>query len=291
MFVISAYRVHKQAILDGIARLGRTPDGSGDPLANLILLPAGRSAEETKAAAEIFLDHVIDNLEHRLRVLVDVDHAKLHEADKESLTREHQTWIAWQLRDQYMRQRNAFVSLYGEELARQVGFETVTEREPAGIMFQVRRAVEGLIDGRVDPGEPVAGIRVDPAPYGRALLPKLRELEAAVRQVDLDDHSTAGRLRLKNLATEKHDEVYGPAATLLVAAFQLAGLPELAEWVKPVERRRPGDRPLADAEDPDAPDFSLLGIEEPLLPGEPKGSSGEPGRVAAAEGDDPESGG
>lgn len=290
LFVVSAYRVHKEALLDGIARLGRNRKrlGEGGPVPTFFFHPANRSPEETRAAAEVFLDHVMDNLEHLGNVVIDADHAKLQEADTESLRRLEKTKIAWMLRDRYIRQRNAFVNLYDEDLARLAGFEKVTGRDPAGLMFQVRRVVNRLKGGRVSLRESFGGLKVDAAPYGRALEPLLRELEAAVLQVGYDARTTEGRLQLKMLAFEAFDEVFAPAARLLEAAFRLAGMPELAELVKPVERRRREGGPLAEQDAGpeaalDAPDFALLGLEEPALPGEPAENS-EPGD---AEDEDP----
>lgn len=303
LFVVSAYRVHKEAILDGIVWLGRDPEGSGVAAGvglSFFFPPAARSPEEMRAAVGVFLDHVFDTLEHRAYVLIDADHAKLREVDTEFLTRIERTRIARELRDQYIRQRNAFVNLFDEHLALLVGFEVVTETDPVMLMFQVRRVVDCLMGGRVSLGETFAGVEIDPAPYGRALEPKLKKLESNVHQVNYDEHTTQGQLRLKNLAMEALDELYGPAVRLLEAAFLLAGMPELAELVKPPRRRagRRGEELLAEEvegseAEMETPDFSLLGIDEPLLPGEADTSSEEPGGEPgeAPEGEDPRSDG
>lgn len=293
MFVVSAYRVHKEDILDGVANLGKGLEGSGEvePQETFFFKPAAISPAETRAAAETFLDHVMGTVEHRAAVLIGADHAKLGKADIEALRRIAKTKTADELRRQYVRQRDAFVNLYDELLARRAGFESNVETEAVLLVFQVRRAVDGLA-ALFDAGETFAGVTVDVSAYGKALEPNLLKLESILHQVNFDTRTTQGRLRIKDLAIEAHDVAFSAGARCLEAVFRLAGMPELADRVRPSERR-PGRREDEvigeEGEGPPAPGFEALGIDEPPLPDDSDSQPEEPADPAPApEGEEPQ---
>ena len=250
MFVTSAYKVHREPLLDGIAALarrpvpdedpaepstpdgGQAPDGQETPDPTVGLSPrstffftsASTTVEEARKMAAGFLDHVVDTMEHRALAMVWSDMVNLDELDEGSAKRFGRARLVSELSRQYVRQRDALINLFDDRTAWSFGFERNVEREPSRLTLQVRRAVLGLTSGKVALDDTFDGAEIDFVRYGRVLETKREELEKALVGTDHEVRETEGTIQTKKAAIQAHDDVFVPGARCLEAAFMLAGM-------------------------------------------------------------------
>ena len=282
MFVVSAYKVHRDPVLTGVAEISRRdplpaappPDQEGEAPAvptaapSFFFQPETTSIEEAKERVAWFLDSVVDAMEHRAVAMVEADEASLMEKDEDSVVREDRDRVASELRGQYVRQRDALIKLHDERVARMAGFEANVEQEPDRLILQVRRAINRLKSGEVVFEKSFAGIRIDAVEYGKELEPRLEKLEALMRGLDVEVRETQGMIQAKTDAIKAHDLLFTPGAQCIEAAFKMAGMPELAKKVKPSARRNGRLVEEVEAEEAgrEVDNFAYLGVPEPTVP-------------------------
>ena len=282
MFVVSAYKVHREPVLTGVAEISKRdplpatppPDQEGQVPAvatvapSFFFQPETTSIEEAKERVGWFLDSVVDAMERRAVAMVEADEATRMEKDEASGVREDRDRVASELRGQYVRQRDALIKLHDERVAKMAGFETTVEQEPSPLTLQVRRAINRLKSGEVVFEKTFAGIRIDAVEYGKELEPLLEELETIMRGLDVEVRETEGMIQAKADAIAAHDLLFIPGAQCIEAAFKMAGMPELAKKVRPSVRRagRLVEEVEAEEEGREVENFADLGVPVPTMP-------------------------
>lgn len=134
--------------------------------------------------------------------------------------------------------RDQVFSVYGEEVAIDLGFARVTPTGPGAVLENALHLEERLSNVPELP-EPAPGrLAVDFNAVLGALSPVIRELERAMAgyQTALRQSQSAFSRRLR--ATETFDPQLGYLAGTAKNLFELAGMPRIAEAVRPSPRRR-----------------------------------------------------
>ncbi|MCP3959129.1 MAG: hypothetical protein GY719_14865 [bacterium] len=145
--------------------------------------------------------------------------------------------------DRYFKARHTIETLYGKSQ----GFELLavsgeTPRDPTGLVNQVRETVEFLHEPKVEVSAPdLDGVQIDLSTIATQLGSGADELDTALVAIDRERKNGQTTRKAKNDAIAEFDRRYLWVGRALETYFNLAGMFELAERVRP-STRRPGRR-------------------------------------------------
>lgn len=205
-------------------------------------------------------------LEHLEGRLVTADNATLAERLEERSPLRQRDEAAAALHARMVEVRAALEGIYGPLGSELLAIDGRTAQDPVVLHRQAGLAVERLRAGDTLP--PVLpGLQADPLALAAVLEPPLEQLGQALRALNEERKRTQEALVVKQGLLADYGFNVRWVARLLEALYMVAGLPGLAERVRPAVRRR--GRPEAGGEDvppPDGPEAPSADVapEEPL---------------------------
>ncbi|MEQ1506789.1 MAG: hypothetical protein ABMB14_31470 [Myxococcota bacterium] len=178
--------------------------------------------------------------------LVAADEAHAVElADDAGLRATRETAVA-ALRERLIRLREALVGMYGNTTPGAVGFVGSTPEDPVVLVRYGRQVAQGLRKPNVLPAPRFPTAVLIPTDEAGILDGLARDLAVAIEAVAEDQRENQVTRTARDAAMAAHDQTFSRTANLLVALYDFAGEPELADRVRP-SVRSPG-RLAADAE-------------------------------------------
>jgi len=161
------------------------------------------------------------------------------------------------LSEKFRKTRHTLENLYGSKMGFVlVNVKGATPQNPRRLIEQVGQTISFLRDPVVEPpSHDLDGVTVELARLADGLEAPMEELGAVLQQLDRTRKQAQGTLAVKQQAVEEFDRVFQWVARALSSYFHLAGLHELAELIRPSNRRN-GRRAVDEEEAPpsDAPD-------------------------------------
>ncbi|UJR79029.1 hypothetical protein [Sandaracinus amylolyticus] len=195
-------------------------------------------------------------LERSTSELIDADRAHDREINGDSHAREERDRAHRAVYELVISVRGLVQASFGDVALKTLGLWDPSPPDPQGTLTYARNLADVLGDTAVAlPAPRIEHVRFDREGLAMDLVTKVDVLRTAMALVAREESAAKGTQARKDAAMAAYDRTFRIAANLGVALFQLGGLDELADRIKP-SPRRPGmlDQPgEPGGEEPGAP--------------------------------------
>ena len=219
--VVASGRIHGEiaakALAERLTQLGLTPPA--EPLA--------------------WVEVLVSLLEADTRLLSEVEQAYVQEQSDDPAARTTRDDATAELYTVIGEARGYCTTAFGAETTAAYGFRGPTPQGPKPLA-EYARTIVGLL--RATPAQKQArfGTTVDTERIADEIDPSLALLEAALAQVETEERELQSALTTRDRQLATWTTTYQSVAAMLMGMHRLAGLEELADRVKPTERRAAG---------------------------------------------------
>ena len=196
------------------------------------------------------LESVLERMLHRMRralsELLDAERAHLDEVANDAVPRQRRDRAAREVRQLLLDLRQLYRAVYGKIKATEAGFERRIANDAKALLRQGERVYGRLStpDAWLHKGDEPArlrGLEVAPSTLAAQLETPLEQLRSALDEVTCERAKAQGTKVAKDRALRHFDDLYLLIVRMLVPAFRLAGMDELADRL-PTSLRRPSRR-------------------------------------------------
>jgi hypothetical protein len=156
------------------------------------------------------------------------------------------------VRDRLINARGVLSSVYGAAILKAYGLGGETPDDPQQLVHRATNAATLLTTRALTEKAKQEGVAVDAKAIGRALAAAVKQLEAALGDVQREEREAQLTLKRRNAAMTAWNAHYQGVADVVTGFFELTGRADLAELVRPTVRRRAGLTDAADATPGDA---------------------------------------
>lgn len=145
---------------------------------------------------------------------------------------------ASELRETLFEVSDTLAGTFGSDEPTRYGLAGTTPNDPDLLIARARNTVTLLHTLAPSPAKP--GRTADLAVLATELETRITPLAAALRAVATEAREEQALLVQRDASAEKLDQAYAATAAIASALLELAGQPELADRVRPTQRRRAG---------------------------------------------------
>ena len=184
------------------------------------------------------LDILAKDLDHGHRAMVEADERHLLATNPDTALREERDTAAKELRRVYLRAREAYVAIHGENAAEKAGFERVADRVPHRFRRRVEHLVKSLAKTKAPEVRESFLRPLDHKELIAALMPLYKRLAAALDALGSGQRRAEGTRIGRREALARHRAELRNAVGVCVQLFNLAGMTEEASRLRPTVRRR-----------------------------------------------------
>jgi len=225
----------------------------------------GWTAEQALAVIDALADH----LHQHDAALGDAEDAYVAEQADDPALRDARDHAAATLGDLSMRARSRIEDTLGSVGLQRYGLEGPTPRSPDALVTHVDGAVK-LLRADVAEMEDGLGGTFATTALAESLAAALAPLADVVSQLRTENREREGALTARDRALTEWTEAYQGVASTLSGLYRLAGRRDLADRIRPNERRATG-REITEPGAPDpAPDSPVVDVPAPTdEPGPP----------------------